>query len=144
MTTTKRGVDTSSKIYSAVKDKMRQGLKLFTDYTNRWKGQNVEERKYSAVAKSVPVETFMGRTTIHSVDNPLPLRKNRDGLMFKPDLPKPPNDKPYKVIRYSKDVEAINDLIEYFYKDRNHSVSPSQIGEKCFDVILETVRNTEE
>ena len=30
MTTTKRGVDTSSKIYSAVKDKMRQGLKSFT------------------------------------------------------------------------------------------------------------------
>ena len=144
MTTTKRGVDTSSKIYSAVKDKMRQGLKLFTDYTNRWKGQNVEERKYSAVAKSVPIETFMNTTTIQSGNNLLPLRKNRDGLMFKPDLPKPPNDKPYKVIRYSKDVEAINDLIEHFYNDRNHSVSPSQIGEKCFDVVLERVRNTEE
>ena len=144
MTTTKRGVDTSSKIYSAVKDKMRQGLKLFTDYTNRWKGQNVEERKYSAVAKSVPVETFMSTTTIQSGNNPLPLRKNRAGLMFKPDLPKPPNDKPYKVIRYSKDVEAINDLIEHFYNDRNHSVSPSQIGEKCFDVVLERVRSTEE
>lgn len=64
--------------------------------------------------------------------------------MFKPDLPKPPNDKPYKVIRYSKDVEEISDLIEYFYKDRNHSVSPSQIGEKCFDIMLETVRNTKE
>lgn len=144
MTTTKRGVDTSSKIYSAVKDKMRQGLKLFTDYTNRWKGQNIEERKYSTAAKSVPIESFMNTSAVESADNPLPLRKNRDGFMFKPDLPKPPNDKPYKVIRYSKDVEEINDLIEYFYKDRNHSVSPSQIGEKCFDIMLETVRNTKE
>lgn len=144
MTTTKRGVDTSSKIYSAVKDKMRQGLKLFTDYTNRWKGQNIEERKYSTATKSVPIESFMNTSTTEGTDNPLPLRKNRDGFMFKPDLPKPPNDKPYKVIRYSKDVEEINDLIEYFYKDRNHSVSPSQIGEKCFDIMLETVRNTKE
>lgn len=144
MTTTKRGVDTSSKIYSAVKDKMRQGLKLFTDYTNRWKGQNVEERKYSTVAKSVPVETFINISSTGSNNNPLPLRKSRDGLMFKPDLPKPPNDKPYKVIRYSKDEEAINELIEYFYQDRNHLVSPSQIGEKCFDIMLEKARNTKE
>lgn len=144
MTTTKRGVDTSSKIYSAVKDKMRQGLKLFTDYTNRWKGQNVEERKYSTDTKSVPVESFMNISTSGSADNSLPLRKNHDGFMFKPDLPKPPNNKPYKVIRYSKGVEEINDLIEYFYKDRNHSASPSQIGEKCFDVMLETARNMKE
>lgn len=144
MTTTKRGVDTSSKIYSAVKDKMRQGLKLFTDYTNRWKGQNVEERKYSTVAKSVPVESFISISSTESNNNLLPLRKNRDAFMFKPDLPKPPSDKPYKVIRYSKDEEAINELIEYFYQDRNHLVSPSQIGEKCFDITLETARNTKE
>ena len=31
MTTTKRGVDTSSYIYAAVKNRMRQGLKMFTD-----------------------------------------------------------------------------------------------------------------
>lgn len=145
MTTTKRGIDTSSKIYSVIKDKMRQGLKLFTDYTNRWKGQNTEERKYSTAAKSVPIEAIINTSiTTERVDNLLPLRKNHGGYMFKPELPKPPNDKPYRVIRYSKNVEDINDLIEYFYKDRTHSVSPSQIGEKCFDLMLETARSTKE
>lgn len=144
MTTTKRGIDTSSKIYSVVKDKMRQGLKLFTDYTNRWKGQNTEERKYSTAAKSVSIESIINTSTTQNADNLLTLRKNRDGFMFKPTLPKPKNDKPYRIIRYSKDVDKIDELIEYFYKDLDHSVSPSQIGEKCFDIMLERARNTKE
>ena len=37
-TTTKRGVDASSALYLQVKNKMREGLRLFTDYTNKWKG----------------------------------------------------------------------------------------------------------
>lgn len=144
MTTTKRGVDTSSKIYSAVKDKMRQGLKLFTDYTNRWKGQNVEERKFSTQAKSVSIESFMSAEEGDEVEKILPLRKSREGLIFKPDLPKPPSDKQYKVIRFSKGEEEINDIKEFFYHDRNHLVSPSQIGERCFDVVLQDARKTKE
>lgn len=144
MTTTKRGIDTSSKIYSAVKDRMRQGLKLFTDYTNRWKGQNIEERKYSTAAKSVSIEAVMKLTTDKDTENPLTLKKSRDALVFKPDLPKPPNDKPYKVIRYSRNVDEIEDLIEYFYKDRSHSVSPSQIGEKCFEIVLKEAQKIKE
>ena len=44
MTTTKRGVDASSTVYLQVKTKMREGMKLFTDYTNRWKGRAEESR----------------------------------------------------------------------------------------------------
>lgn len=141
MTTTKRGVDTSSKIYAAVKDRMRQGLKIFTDYTNRWKGQNDKERSYSSVAKSVPIEQLINTTIENTVESPIKLRQNKGGYVFSPELPKPPNDKPYKVIRYSKDADAILDLVEYFYKDREHPATPSQVGEKCFDIIYSQVNN---
>ncbi|MBE5966998.1 MAG: ATP-binding protein [Lachnospiraceae bacterium] len=144
MTTTKRGVDTSSKIYSAVKDRMRQGLKMFTDYTNRWKGQNEQERKFSTMAKSVPVETLIATPLEPPSESPIKLRKNHGGFVFNPELPKPPNDKPYKMIRYSKNNEEILDLVEYFYKDRDHSITPSQIGEKCFDIILEKAHKTKD
>ena len=144
MTTTKRGVDTSSKIYSAVKDRMRQGLKMFTDYTNKWKGQNEEERKFSTKAKSVPVESLIATPIQSSDESPIKLRQNRGGFVFNPVLPKPHNDKPYKVIRYSKDADEILDLVEYFYNDRNHSITPSQIGEKCFDIILEQAKKTKD
>ena len=144
MTTTKRGVDTSSAIYAVVKNRMRQGLKMFTDYTNRWKGQNEKERVYSNAAKSIPVEKLVGGTQKPEEDFSIKFRDNKGAKVFNPDLPKPPSDKPYKIIRYSKDEKEILDIVEYLYKDRNHSITPSQIGEKCFDIILEKTRSTED
>ena len=141
MTTTKRGVDTSSKIYSAVKDRMRQGLKLFTDYTNRWKGQNEQERIYSAATKSMPVDILMGSKEDVEEKAPVSFRANKGGLIAMPSLPKPERDKPFKIIRFSKNEDDILDVVEFFYKDREHSITPSQIGEKCFDVILAQAHN---
>lgn len=145
MTTTKRGVDTSSKIYSAVKDKMRIGLKMFTDYTNKWKGQNEKERDYSTKAKSVDIDRLIGtREKIEAEIPTIQFKKNREGFIFNPTLPKPPNDKPYKVIRFSKSIDDISLLKEHFYGDSTHSASPSQVGEKCFDVALANIKGEEE
>lgn len=143
MTTTKRGIDTSSSIYAVVKDRMRQGLKMFTDYTNRWKGRNDGERIYSTAAKSISIGTLIGTTEEVETAVPVKFRQNRGGFVFNPELPKPPSDKPYRIISFSKETDEILDIVEYFYKDRTHTVSPSQIGEKCFDLILEKARSKE-
>ncbi|HBC30681.1 MAG TPA: ATP-binding protein, partial [Clostridiales bacterium] len=143
MTTTKRGVDTSSNIYAAVKDRMRQGLKMFTDYTNRWKGQNERERTYSTTAKSVSIGNLIGTPQNIEDQVPIKFRQNQNALIFNPDLPKPPNDKPYRIIRYSKDMDDILTIVEYLYKDRTHTITPSQVGEKCFDMILEKANEEE-
>jgi hypothetical protein len=37
MTTTKRGVDTNSELYSTVRERMQQGILHFTKCTNEWK-----------------------------------------------------------------------------------------------------------
>ena len=66
-----------------------------------------------------------------------------NGQVFKPNLPKPKNEKPYKVIRYSKSIEDIRILIKFFYGDSEEKVSPSLIGEKCFDKTLEDVKKLE-
>ena len=143
MTTTKRGIDTSSNIYAVVKDRMRQGLKMFTDYTNRWKGRNDGERVYSTAAKSISIDTLIGTKEEVETAAPVKFRQNRGGLVFNPELPKPPSDKPYKIISFSKGTEEILDIVEYFYNDRTHTISPSQIGEKCFDLVLEKARSKE-
>jgi hypothetical protein len=143
MTTTKRGIDTSSNIYAAVKNKMRQGLKLFTDYTNRWKGRNDAERAYSNAATRISVERLIGSQNDIEAAAPIKFRKNKEGLIFEPQLPKPHNDKPYRVIRFSKSVEDIQDIIEYLYNDKTHDISNSKLGEKCFDLILGKARAKE-
>jgi hypothetical protein len=143
MTTTKRGIDTSSNIYAAVKDQMRKGLKMFTDYTNRWKGQNAKERTFSTVAKSTPIEVLVRTQEEIEKIAPVKFRKNHGGIVFNPELPKPPNDKPYKIIRFSKGTEEILDIVEYFFHDRTHPISPSEIGEKCFEYVLDKAQHKE-
>ncbi len=143
MTTTKRGIDTSSDIYAAVKDKMRQGLKMFTDYTNRWKGRSEQERVYSAATKSVSISDLIGKKEVVEEKFPVKFRQSNGGYMFKPDLPTPSNDKPYRTISFSKSTDEIEDVKEYLYHDREQDSTPSQVGEKCFDLILEKFRNKE-
>lgn len=143
MTTTKRGVDTSSNIYAAVKDRMRQGLKMFTDYTNRWKGRNESERVYSMAAKSIPVDSLIGAREEIEASTQVKFRKSKGALVFSPTLPKPENDKPYRRISFSRSIEEIEDIIEYVYCDREHRVTPSQVGEKCFEIVLKRARNKE-
>ncbi len=144
MTTTKRGIDTSSNIYATVKDRMRRGLKIFTDYTNRWKGRNESERVYSTAARSVSVDSLIGpRQEIETSTPSVKFRQNKGGFVFNPTLPKPENDKPYRRISFSRSIEEIKDIIEYLYDDREHSMTPSQVGEKCFESVLERARNKE-
>ena len=52
MTTTKRGIDAQSDIYLYVKDKMIEGMKLFTQYTNVWKGKELVEKSRQYFAKT--------------------------------------------------------------------------------------------
>ena len=143
MTTTKRGIDTSSNIYAAVKDRMRQGLKMFTDYTNRWKGRNDSERVYSLAAKSVSIDSLIGSRDEIEALAPVKFRQNKGGYVFNPSLPKPENDKPYRRISFSRSIDEIKDIIEYLYDDREHSMTPSQVGEKCFDLVLDKAHSKE-
>ena len=143
MTTTKRGVDTSSNIYAAVKDRMRQGLKMFTDYTNRWKGRNEAERTYSLSAKSIPIDSLVASKEEIESFVPIKLRVNKGAYTFNPTLPKPDNDKPYRTISFSRSIVEIQDIVEYFYSDRNHSISPSQVGDKCFEYVLKIAHHKE-
>lgn len=140
MTTTKRGVDTSSKIYAVVKDRMRTGMRLFTDYTNRWKGQNEKERSYSSKANSISINTFVGNRESIEKEVNINFRKNKEGFVYQPVLPKPEREKPYATIRYSKDMDDISEVIKYFYSEAEHEITPSQVGEKCFDEILEAAK----
>ena len=145
MTTTKRGIDTSSAIYAATKDKMRQGLKMFTDYTNRWKGRNNDERAYSNTAKSVSINDLTASKEKIETDTPtIKFRASGQGFVFSPKLPKPQNDTLYRRICYNKGTDEIAEVIEFIYKDKEHLVSPSQVGEKCFDLILKDARDQKE
>ena len=142
MTTTKRGVDHSSPVYIAVKDKICEGLKMFTNYTNQWKGRNEQERIYSQNTEKIHYDKLFSEQAQSRYG--VSLRHENRGNTFRPSLPKPTNDTPFRIIRFSRSMDDIKYLIGYFYGDKEVEINSSQIGEKCFDKVLNEAKEEEQ
>ena len=131
-TTTKRGIDASSSLYSQVKKKMEEGMQIFTNYTNKWK-QNVNESQ-----KHIDLGSLCTLDEIKKESKSLRLNSVRSGLkgeQFKPNLPLPkPEPSSTKRILYSKDADDIQTVQNYLFGEED--VRPSRVGEECFDQIL--------
>ena len=64
------------------------------------------------------------------------VKSGLSGRRFMPKLPRPePEPSSKRRISYTKDLEEIETVKEYLLGEQE--VRPSQVGEKCFDMILE-------
>lgn len=140
MTTTKRGVDLSSPIYAAVKEEMRKGLKIFTNYTNQWKGRLQQEREYSAQTTSHPILQLIEDEELQKEIQLVPI-KRKDEERYSPTLPKPQNDKDFVFVRYSKPRDEIAFLSKELFCDELSEVGASRVGERCFEIVMEQHKN---
>jgi hypothetical protein len=138
MTTTKRGIDLSSPIYADIKNTMRESLKLFTGYTNKWKGRIKEERDISSKAEKVSVLDVFTNTSSYGIE----LKSKKDENVFKPNLPSPNKDTKIKYIRYSKSEDEIKQLSQYLFGEYDENViTPSRVGEQAFDKLYGEMRD---
>ena len=131
-TTTKRGIDASSPLYLQVKNKMREGMRVFTDYTNKWKGRADESKSQVQQGEPLPLEDLRVKT------GELRFRKTRTfppGDQYKPQLPLPPELEPTKRrIVFSKEVAKIKTVAEYLGEPE---MAFSEVGETCFDTVYD-------
>ncbi|MBM4044777.1 MAG: hypothetical protein FJ279_06675 [Planctomycetes bacterium] len=136
-TTTKRGIDASSTLYLQIKNKMREGMQIFTDYTNKWKGQTEESKKHIEAGQALSFDEIRAeaeKLRLRPTTTTMP-----KGEQYKPNLPMPRRTDPRKRrISFLKDVDDIKRVAEYLFKDEN--AAPSAVGEKCFDLILREAR----
>lgn len=133
MTTTKRGIDASSRLYLQVKNKMREGMRVFTDYTNKWKILSEESKKQ--IRGGTPLS--FGEIKARAASIQFSTRKSSipKGQQYKPRLPMPKRVEPRKRrISFVKDVEDVRVVAEHLFKD--DSTDPSLVGERCFDLAL--------
>lgn len=138
MTTTKRGIDLTSEVYAVTKNKMREGLKIFTGYTNTWKGRYSEEKTYSSQTTEVPVSELISREK--QVAHLGKIVYSRDGV-FKPKLPKPTNETEFRRISFSKNKDEIQVVGKYIFgEDDSIERPPTKIGEECFDKFLQKAK----
>ncbi|MFO8014556.1 MAG: ATP-binding protein [Phycisphaerae bacterium] len=138
MTTTKRGIDATSSLYLQVKNKMREGMVIFTRYTNKWKGRELakQSREHMARAESLGFDEIKKRARSLRLTT---VKARLKGRQYKPSLPKPPRTEQGKRrIVYTKRAEEVEQVGEYVFPGRE--VTPSEVGEKCFDLMLREAR----
>lgn len=136
-TTTKRGVDASSALYLQIKNKMREGMRIFTDYTNKWKVNPEESRRHIEAGEPLSFEEIKAEA------EHLPFNQTKTSIpkgdQFKPELPLPKKLSPStRRISFLKRVSEVRSVAEYLFEDP--TTQPSLVGEKCFDLILKEAR----
>ena len=136
-TTTKRGIDASSSLYLQIKNKMREGMKMFTNYTNKWKNNVSESKGHIDSGESYTLDKIKEKAENYLKLNPV--RSGLKGEQFKPKLPLPKmqEESTKKRISYSKELEDIQAVENYLFTGNGRRISPSKVGEECFDQILQ-------
>jgi len=135
-TTTKRGLDASSPLYLQIKNRMREGMKIFTDYTNKWKGKEDESKKQ--IKKGEPLSLNEIKTESHHLDFITIKKSYPHGKQYKPTLPLPSVIKPSEQrISFLVEKSKIRTVAEYF---GNPHMEPSEVAKKCFDMIYEEAK----
>lgn len=142
-TTTKRGIEASSTLFLHVRDKMIEGMKHFTGYTNKWKGKYLEQsRKEIESLPALPLDKIKEKVESIKMTSTKPISSTSiRGRQFKPNLPEPQKKKKTSIERLisfkrkRKEVELVS---EYIYGEKN--ISPKKVGNKCFEIILDNAR----
>lgn len=134
LTTTKRGIDGNSELYLTAKEFMREGLKIFTDFTNKWKSASRELGVLNAQISTTTPEAAQAKVP---VDKWTAVRGG-DGKRYKPTLPLPKEDDPLRQIRFSRRVSEIEKVATYLFDDA--STPSGDVGAKCFDDVLKRAK----
>ncbi|MGD1118213.1 MAG: ATP-binding protein [Dehalococcoidales bacterium] len=132
-TTTKRGIDASSALYQQVKNKMREGMRIFTDFTNKWKGKEEEAKALIQQGERLSFEKI--KEEAKNLHFHRTLRTFPSGDLYQPKLAMPVKPEPTsRRISFTKEMAKIRTVGEYF---GNRDMAPNGVGEKCFDKIYE-------
>lgn len=131
LTTTKRGVDASSPLFIRVRKQIIEGTKIFIDYTNKWKGEELIKESNARLSKTshaTPLEV------IEKFHDWTKVRNKSNELKHTPALPVPANTPSRsRKITFNKDIEDIELVAEYLGLDSEST--PNQVGEHCFDFV---------
>lgn len=137
LTTTKRGIDGSSKLYIYTKKYMREGTKLFTSYTNQIKKEIKKEKEYIEKSSKGSFEDFnkhevLPREKLKPIRNTISTETN--AIRYKPDLPIPTISTSSKTIHFLKEESEIQLVSNYLFETPDRSAS--EVGSECFNIIL--------
>lgn len=133
VTTTKRGIDASSDVYLRIRRKMIDGMRIYVNYTNKWKNKRKEERE-NILPESKPKS--LGKIVSSDFENKMTTTKDGyGGKVYKPRLPEPSvADDGMRTIKFSKHKDEILEIAKDYFEDE--TLATNSVGIKCFEEIL--------
>lgn len=141
VTTTKRALDTSSNIWLMTYPKMKEGMRVWINYTNKWKNhprsdQSIFWEDARPLALASAVEAIAARPNAKRPDGRIEFNPQKQpGSSF----PQPAEMKPSsRRIVFSRPIEQIR-LVAGALLD-SCDEKPGVVGEKCFDLIYQNVQ----
>lgn len=139
VTTTKRGVDASSDVYLRIKKRMKDGMKKYISYTNKWKNKKEEEReKILSKTKIVSLAKLQGTVIKKALSK---TKDSSDGEFYTPILPEPPSAKStVRNMRFSEEITNIESVAEYLFEDKDYNAN--DVAKECFKIILGEAKDT--
>ncbi|UOE48503.1 ATP-binding protein [Mucilaginibacter sp. SMC90] len=137
VTTTKRGLDTSSAVYAEVKNKIKDGLKYFTSFTNNWKTPS--EQRTKLFEKAVTINALQPGQTKSNLIKLVDAKKGETAQYQIPNLPKPDDAvrEKFVTITFNREKTKVDDINNYFLAGQ--AKSAAEVGGWCFDQLSSQV-----
>lgn len=142
LNTTKKGLNANSELYLQVLNQMKEGMRIFIDFTNKWKGRHDETNEFFAASKKITIaeiSSIAGKTKLADV------RKLKGyaqkAKYFRPELPQPPSEKIYHTIQFKKKISEVKTAGQFLFKGFDISeLKASEIGEEAFNYVLKLAK----
>lgn len=138
LTTTKRGIDASSNVYSEAKDLMREATKSLTSFTNRWK--KFPEKLDTIYRQSEYVDLAKLRSLPASIDM-AKVRKLPTMTKYEPRYPEPSEAKTHLVVKFEAPKGDVAFLGKNYFGDDGFKAS--DVGKEAFSQALKAARATD-
>lgn len=135
MTTTKRGVDANSPLYTTVRERMQEGLQKFTKFTHDWKGHDTSHIFDKADPVSLPQIQKLAAKGKVKFSKLKGEGTQRHALPHLPERPKEVTDQLISFRRPIKDIKAVSQLL-FETEDRK----ASEVGAECFDFVFRKIK----
>ncbi|MDI1431651.1 ATP-binding protein [Polyangium sorediatum] len=136
LTTTKRGIDLGSDLYLRVKNRMREGTKLFTNYTYKWKHALDEAKAIEREAASIELGDL--RKSVPESDWHQTRKGDENGRRFMPSLPTPDVASDLALIRFQRPKSDVRLLADDLLDDPE--AKPNDVGAAAFDKALKAIK----
>jgi hypothetical protein len=137
LTTTKRGIDAASNVYSEAKDFMREATKSLTSFTNQWK--KFPEKLDSLYRQTEYVDLPTLRTLPASVKMTA-LRKKPEMAKHVPVYPAPAEERTHAVVKFEAPKDDIRLLAKQFFGE-DQKVKPGDVGREAFNRCVKSARD---